>query len=156
MQARFPDYDILPGMEGAVQKMLDNSKAQHELGLHLIPLATSIEDMTVTLLDLGVVTPKLKWEKWQKGEELECGQRGANWLVNPWLVNPRSTARWNKWVLAVVWPEATVYAQMCCAESTCRRRSRFTRPNAFPMHQAGGRHCNCFGSPPLRASSSFK
>ena len=67
MQARFPDFDILPGTEGAVQKMLDNSKVRRELGLHLTPLTASFEDMAVTLLDLGVVTPKLKSDKWQNG-----------------------------------------------------------------------------------------
>ena len=68
-QARFPDYDVLPGTEGTFGKALDNSKAQRELGLHLMPLKTSFEDMAVTLIELGVVTPKQKWEKWQNGDD---------------------------------------------------------------------------------------
>jgi hypothetical protein len=68
VQARFPGYDIRPGTEGATEKLLDNSKAQRELGLHLTPLTTSFEDMAVTLFDLGVVTPKLKGEELQNGE----------------------------------------------------------------------------------------
>ena len=71
VQARFPDFDILPGTDEAVEKSLDNSKVQRELGLHLMPLATSFEDMAVTLLDLGVVKPKLKREKWQNGQHTE-------------------------------------------------------------------------------------
>ena len=70
-QARFPDYDILPGKEGPHEKSMDTSKAQRELGLHLMPLKTSFEDMAVTLIDLGVVTPKPKWEKWQNGKSDE-------------------------------------------------------------------------------------
>ena len=71
LQARFPDYDIIPGQPGEAEKALNNSKAQRELGLHLMPLSTSFIDMAVTIIDLGVVTPKQKWEKWQngKGEE---------------------------------------------------------------------------------------
>ena len=70
-QARFPDYDILPGQPGDASKALDTSKAQRELGLHLMPLKTSFIDMAVTLIDLGVVTPKQKWEKWQNGKGKE-------------------------------------------------------------------------------------
>ncbi len=70
-QARFPDYDILPGQPGNTEKVLDNSKAERELGLHLMPLSTSFMDMAVTLIDLGVVTPKQKWEKWQNGKSKE-------------------------------------------------------------------------------------
>jgi len=51
--------------------VLDNSKAERELGLHLMPLSTSFVDMAVTLLDLGVVMPKQKWEKWQNGKSKE-------------------------------------------------------------------------------------
>ena len=70
-QARFPDYDILPGKEGPFKQTLDTSKVRRELGLHLMPLKTSFEDMAVTLVDLGVVTPKHKWEKWQNSNNQE-------------------------------------------------------------------------------------
>ena len=70
-QARFPDYDLIPGQPGDTKQVLDTSKAQRELGLHLMPLSTSFVDMAVTLIDLGVVTPKQKWEKWQNGKSKE-------------------------------------------------------------------------------------
>lgn len=60
LQNRFPEYDIPSGIPGTPEKMLDVSKAMNELGIQFFPVRTTFVDMAVTLLDLGIATPKLK------------------------------------------------------------------------------------------------
>ena len=60
LQARFPQYDIPDGVDELPETTIDNSKAQRVLGLQLTPLATTLVDMAVTLIALGIATPKLK------------------------------------------------------------------------------------------------
>ena len=60
LQARFPQYDIPDGVDELPETTIDNSKAQRVLGLQLTPLATTLVDMAVTLIELGIATPKLK------------------------------------------------------------------------------------------------
>jgi nucleoside-diphosphate-sugar epimerase len=60
LRERFPQYDIPVGDEEPSETTIDNSKAARELGLQLTPLAVTLVDMAVTLIALGVATPKLR------------------------------------------------------------------------------------------------
>lgn len=62
LKARFgATYDIPESSEECdTTPSVDNTKAQRELGLQLTPLATSLEDMAVTMIQLGIATPRAK------------------------------------------------------------------------------------------------
>ena len=60
LRERFPEYLIPEGEELPAETTIDNSKAARELGLQLTPLAVTLVDMAVTLVALGIATPKLR------------------------------------------------------------------------------------------------
>lgn len=60
LKKRLPGLDIPDGDEPQTKPMIDNSKVQKELDLGLTPVAESLMDMAVTLIELGVAQPKFK------------------------------------------------------------------------------------------------
>jgi nucleoside-diphosphate-sugar epimerase len=60
LRERFPAFAIPDGEDEPSETTIDNSKAIRELGLQLTPLATTLVDMAVTLIALGIATPKLR------------------------------------------------------------------------------------------------
>ena len=62
LQARFGAAYNMPVSEEEcdTSPSVDNSKAQTELGLQLTPLATTLEDMAVTMIALGIANPKAR------------------------------------------------------------------------------------------------
>jgi nucleoside-diphosphate-sugar epimerase len=62
LQQRFPQFAIPDGEEAEAETSIDNTRAVSELKLSLTPLATTLVDMAVTLIALGIAVPKLKPE----------------------------------------------------------------------------------------------
>ncbi len=60
LQERFPDYDVAMGPDSKPVPMIDMAKTESELGLRLTPLKETLQDMAVTLVNLGVAKPKRK------------------------------------------------------------------------------------------------
>jgi hypothetical protein len=60
VQKRFPQYAIPDGEVQPSEEKIDNSKAERELGLHVLPLEETLVDMAVTLISLGLAHPILK------------------------------------------------------------------------------------------------
>lgn len=60
LKERFPEFDIPDGKDGPTEEKIDNSKAVTELGLQITPYRETFIDTAVTLLQLGLATPKLK------------------------------------------------------------------------------------------------
>jgi nucleoside-diphosphate-sugar epimerase len=62
LSARFPDAAFAePAAEGAGGGAgVDSSRARRELGLALTPVRSTIEDMAVTMVQLGLATPRAK------------------------------------------------------------------------------------------------
>ena len=60
LQARFGEAYHIPvsSEECDTSPSVDNSKVQRDLGLQLTPLATTLEDMAVTMIALGIANPK--------------------------------------------------------------------------------------------------
>jgi len=59
VQERFPQFAIpdVPEQEYDTKEMIDNSKAEKELGLQLTPAVTTFIDGVVTLVQLGIAQP---------------------------------------------------------------------------------------------------
>ena len=60
LRQRFPEFDLPEGQECATAQSVDNRRVQTELGLQITPLATTLVDMAVTMIALGIAVPRLK------------------------------------------------------------------------------------------------
>jgi nucleoside-diphosphate-sugar epimerase len=60
LQQRFPQFAIPDGEEAEAETTIDNVRVMSDLGLRFTPLATTLVDMAVTLVALGIAVPKLK------------------------------------------------------------------------------------------------
>jgi len=60
LQERFPDCDVAMGPDSKPVPMIDMAKTESELGLRLTPLKETLQDMAVTLINMGVAKPKRK------------------------------------------------------------------------------------------------
>lgn len=60
-QERFPHYDI-PDAERSpeTEEKINNDKAYKELGLSVLPIGSTLIDMAVTMIQLGIAKPKEK------------------------------------------------------------------------------------------------
>lgn len=63
LQARFPHLQIPDGEPAKAPEKIDNSKSVKELGLQMTPVKETLVDMAVTLLQLGIATPRQKQSK---------------------------------------------------------------------------------------------
>ncbi len=60
LQERFPEYDIPAGEDKPAELQFDVSKTEDELGVYNRPLKETVVDGAVTLIDLGIATPRRK------------------------------------------------------------------------------------------------
>jgi nucleoside-diphosphate-sugar epimerase len=60
LQRRFPEYEIYTGKTGPCIDLIDISRITKEFGMAMFDLEETIVDMAVSLIQLGIATPKLK------------------------------------------------------------------------------------------------